>query len=486
MVCPAAGEDKYIAWSNWKKNFTDYLTLNADLYKDDNVKTAFLWNAIGPQTSDEIRQAVDVKVGEPGEGNFYTSTLKYLDEHFAPLQNVTVARFKFRNCVQGDRSVAEFEVELERLAAECEFDKHEVDSLKNQAVRDQLIFGIRDKNIQRKLLESAKLTLADALQKAKAAEESLKNRDTIGQSTSKSGEFSSDPNFLKFSKFRESQPSHPSQPKGAQSFCNYCKRPGHSIENCRSKPRDGGQNRFPRGIFRGSGRGRSRGRGQIRGAGSNQKAGKQWNLFALRRSVGQTVKGTFCKMPVAFTVDTGADLSVFSKSFVDRLGLSHRIKKEQVPSKVKVGDGNVMAFDGFLDGQIDLQDLSTDASIKVSKSLPCDAILGMDVLKNFSSLDLGEEGPILKMYSAQFIPAQYTALIEEFRHVFDKPMKRDEWGLKGVNPVSIIQLEEGAKPYKAPTRMFPPEHQRVSKSPHFWKQVLLRSRQVHGVICRSL
>ena len=78
----------------------------------------------------------------------YDELVALLKEHYEPKPLVITERFHFhrRNQRQGE-SIAEYVDELRRLATHCEFKTY-----LNEALRDRLVWGIRDESVQRRLL----------------------------------------------------------------------------------------------------------------------------------------------------------------------------------------------------------------------------------------------------------------------------------------------------------------------------------------------
>ena len=458
---PAPGEDKYIAWKAWLRDFDDYLVLNEDFYQTGKRKTALLWNLIGREWK-SVRDGLEVKIGNPTDAELLDKTKQVLTDHFAPMQNVIVARHNFRHCLQGSMTVSEYEAELERLAKECDFDKYETESVKDQSIRDQFIFGMNDKGTQQKLLELSDLTRKKAFEKARAVESSRKNQNTVNTAGSSSDAFASDPStVLKVG-------IEPQSGKSAKfdGDCHFCGIKGHMAKNCYKKAKaDAVAHGSGRGstVADGRGRGRgNRGRGQVfRGRG--QATAPKWSFFTMRQSLSKhhLVSGTFRKLPISFVADTGADLSIISEKFVNDNGLDGCIQPESEPCSAVVGDGTSMSFRGCIDGELDIQGQKFRPSFKVSDKLPCTGILGMDVLSSFAALKFRRDGPILELLvkseDKSAMPERYKKLVEEFSDVFDKPLQDARF--KNFTPHPIIELEPGANSYKAPVRMFPPAQQ---------------------------
>ena len=472
---PRPGEDKYIAWKAWLREFDDYLILNEDFYQTGKRQTALLWNLIGKEWKD-VRDGLEVKIGTPDDGELLARTKEVLTAHFAPMQNVIVARHNFRNCLQGSMSVSEYEAELERLAKECDFDKHDTESVKNQSIRDQFIFGMSDKATQQKLLEMSDLTRVKAFEKAKAVESSRKNQNTVNTASSSEPFVSGSASVLRFVKepfvsgsssgFKMLKEPQSGKPARFDGDCNFCGTKGHKAKDCRKKAKAEAVGQIGgRGGAVADGRGRSRG---YRGPGQSfrrrgQASAAKWSFFTMRQSLAKhhLVSGTFRKLPISFVADTGADLSIISEKFLRANGLDACVQSEKDPSSAVVGDGTSMSFRGCIDGDLDIQGQKFRPSFKVSDKLPCTGILGMDVLSSFATLKFRDDGPCLELLvqsnDSSSMPERYKQLVEEFADVFDKPLKDARF--RNFSPHPIIELEPGAKPYKAPVRMFPPAQQ---------------------------
>ncbi|XP_061511531.1 uncharacterized protein LOC133392927 [Anopheles gambiae] len=82
---------------------------------------------------------------------------KTLQEQLEQKVNVVAERFNFRNCLQKDRSVAEYIVELKALAQSCKFT-----CCLAQCLRDQLVAGVRDEGLRKRLLRESDLTFESA------------------------------------------------------------------------------------------------------------------------------------------------------------------------------------------------------------------------------------------------------------------------------------------------------------------------------------
>ena len=80
--------------------------------------------------------------------------------HYRPKTIEIAERFKFFKRTQGDNEcIADFIVELKRLAKTCNFGNYF-----DTTIRDQFVCGLRDKKCQQELLGISELTADIALQ----------------------------------------------------------------------------------------------------------------------------------------------------------------------------------------------------------------------------------------------------------------------------------------------------------------------------------
>ena len=89
-----------------------------------------------------------------------------MKDHYSPKFLTIAERFKLNKRDQREgETISQYLVELKKLAATCEYG-----DFLEQALRDRLVCGIRDQQIQRKLLSVSALTLQKAVEIAVAME----------------------------------------------------------------------------------------------------------------------------------------------------------------------------------------------------------------------------------------------------------------------------------------------------------------------------
>ncbi|KAK2557960.1 hypothetical protein P5673_019522 [Acropora cervicornis] len=95
----------------------------------------------------------------------YDNLATILKDHFAPKRLLIAERYRFHNCIQLEgEAVSTFAAKLKHLASTCNFGTH-----LSEALRDRLVCGLRNKEIQKKLL-TEEHNFDEALKKALGAE----------------------------------------------------------------------------------------------------------------------------------------------------------------------------------------------------------------------------------------------------------------------------------------------------------------------------
>lgn len=90
------------------------------------------------------------------------NTLKLFDDYFEPVKNVIFERAKFNSMKQGDLSIHQFIVNLQRQADYCDYA-----GVKGELIRDRVIVGVRDQKLREYLIDIEDLDLPKCILKAK-------------------------------------------------------------------------------------------------------------------------------------------------------------------------------------------------------------------------------------------------------------------------------------------------------------------------------
>ncbi|XP_031789191.1 uncharacterized protein LOC116418285 [Nasonia vitripennis] len=134
---------------------------------DNKVKVATLVTKLGPEPHALLKQLIaPTKIID----SKYEDLTKALSEHLKPKPSEVMERCTFHTSKQeSHESIMDFIARLKKLATHCNFT--ELDN----AIRDQLVCGVSDKDIRIKLFEEKTLTLQKAQEIAIAREAAVKN-----------------------------------------------------------------------------------------------------------------------------------------------------------------------------------------------------------------------------------------------------------------------------------------------------------------------
>ena len=176
----------------------------------------------------------------------YEELVAAMSKHHNPTPSEIVQRYKFNTRTRHPgESIATFTAELSLLAKFCNFG----DSL-DDMLRDRLVCGIADTQIQRRLLAESKLTLKKATELALGMEAAVKNAQTLQSTPSRA--IAQDESLHKVQGGHRKKVQKASQPvcyqcgvtghvaqvcKHKSSKCHSCGKVGHLQKVCRSKPK---------------------------------------------------------------------------------------------------------------------------------------------------------------------------------------------------------------------------------------------------------
>uniref|UniRef100_A0A5S6Q140 Peptidase A2 domain-containing protein n=1 Tax=Trichuris muris TaxID=70415 RepID=A0A5S6Q140_TRIMR len=176
--------------------------------------------------------------------------MKLLGEHFVPKPSEIYRRFQFpRRFQKPTEGIAPYVAELRRLAQHCNFGE----TLESR-LRDQLVCGLRDENLQRHLLCISDLTFNKALDRALAAEAAITEVATMRSSEQMASQEVQVVRRYNRPQERDRIPEEASRSASRKTpcyrcggphsqhtcifkdaVCNFCKRVGHIERACRVK-----------------------------------------------------------------------------------------------------------------------------------------------------------------------------------------------------------------------------------------------------------
>ncbi|XP_050079531.1 uncharacterized protein LOC126567345 [Anopheles maculipalpis] len=228
----------------------DRLQISFRIYhvrKDD--QRDFLLHYMGGPTYDVLCNKL--KNAEPTTKT-YSEIVALLKEHFSPTPLEILENFKFASRKQQDNeSLSDYLMNLEKLAQSCNFGDY-----LDRALRNQFVFGIRNRVIQSRLLEVRDSTLTKAKEIAYGMEMSHRGVDEMHNSRPKSevqhiehGANKTKKSAHSSNQARTSRGAHssnqastsrgavrqPSNPEEQRKRCYRCGDAGHYADRCKYK-----------------------------------------------------------------------------------------------------------------------------------------------------------------------------------------------------------------------------------------------------------
>ncbi|GFO15532.1 polyprotein [Plakobranchus ocellatus] len=155
MPRPDKFEDNLESFTNYKERLDSYFVANA--IDSDPKKAACLLSALGPKVYGTLRSLTAPALPSTKS---YAELCTILTAHYCPKPLEIMERFKFHKRNQNSsESISEFCTAIKKLSEHCNFGE----TLK-MALRDRFVCGLRDVNIQKRLLQEQNLTLKTATQ----------------------------------------------------------------------------------------------------------------------------------------------------------------------------------------------------------------------------------------------------------------------------------------------------------------------------------
>lgn len=238
-------EDKHSSWLEYAERLECFFVAN-DIVNAEKKKAVFL-SVCGPATYSTLRSLLTPRLPNAVA---YDDIMACLGRHYSPAPSPIVQRFNFHHCKQKpDQSIASYIAELKKLSVYCEFG----DQLENM-LRDRIVCGVLDINLQRRLLAEPNLTFAMAEEKAVSAETASSNArmlrpveplalDTATdvnqtQPSPRRGQrVTGDANKARKPCFRCGGPHAPLDCRFSSAVCHFCKSRGHIARVCMKKAR---------------------------------------------------------------------------------------------------------------------------------------------------------------------------------------------------------------------------------------------------------
>ena len=246
-----------------------------------------------------------------------------MKQHFNPKPIVTVQCFKFNTRIRAeDESVAKYVEELRHIAIHCGYG----DSLKDM-LRDRLICGINNKQIQCRLLAEKRTDFESLLEIAQLMESAARDAKQLALAGAEKPAVREEANIKKISKRKKPQNNgrwdstvhscyrcggkhSPHKCRFTEVVCHYCQRRGHIAKVCRLKQK-GTNERSQRN---------SQHTNTIE-ENETQLEEEVYNLYTVTKHHNKPIYVTVAvhKKPLKMEIDMGAAVPIISKSTYDIL-----------------------------------------------------------------------------------------------------------------------------------------------------------------------
>lgn len=159
-------------WRVFKRNYDIFMIAKGIDEKTDVVKINTFLNAIGKDAV-EVYDTFNLTAVQRAN---YAQVIKAFEDFCTPRKNIVYERYKFgiRNQKEGE-PFDSFLMDIKKLAHTCAFNDE------GDMVRDRIVIGIADSKLRTRLLEVRNLSLDDAVDKARAFEQSKEQTESMNK-----------------------------------------------------------------------------------------------------------------------------------------------------------------------------------------------------------------------------------------------------------------------------------------------------------------
>lgn len=489
---PLSANDLPNEWPQWKQFFLIYLSANGFSDKGEILKVSkFLWlvgehgvriyNTLFPNDK-TIEGILSEKEDEEEETTATAQTLavvlKAFDNFCLPRRNLAMESFKFHRISQKEKQpFSEFETELRTQLQYCSFECIGCKaSFHERMLRDRIILGVFDKNLQMKLLDGKYDKLEDIIEICKVFEAANENKRLLEliptnytnapKVNVNCAESNNEPrngntvdttvNVAKknLSCFNCGQPYNESHRRVCPALrinCRNCGKIGHFQKYCRLQKRSSLESTSKANVAESKINVVKPIDWSTGNLNCNAVANRNVVLYKFdSSSVKIKSSGTVNSISswfkyyrindqsIKFKLDTGADISCIPISFIDKIGCKNNL----IGTSLTVSDYSLNKINVF--GSIELTCVDVDsreghtAKFYVVEDC-CEPLLGLGECVSF--------GLIERVLSIQTLPVTSDDFVIQFRDVFD--------GIGKLPGKCSILLNDGSVPELHYRKRFP-------------------------------
>jgi len=444
-------------WIHWKRTFDNFIE-KAKVKTEDKMKV--LLNFLSFNVFEHINECTT-----------YENAVKIIDNLYIKKKNVIYARHRLATRKQlPTETIDQYVTTLKSLAKDCDFKSVSAEENKNDHIRDAFIAGLLSPHIRQRLLENNSLELTEAEEKARSIEIAIKNSQSYSYQLQNSNETaimnlesytsqiqnSNDNNQCNTTRsdikkcFFCGGTLHPRfQCPAKEIVCRNCKKTGHFSKVCRSKK-----------SFQ-----------SVKTTAALSEAHELASDDSLVGSiVGASASLSLSKaivmakidgIPARCLIDTGSSGSYMSEEFTR----THRFPILPETGTVSMASTSLSSsLKGCVKVRLQiLEHTYNDVKLSILPNLCTDLIVGHDILKSHSRLDLtfgGTNPPLSISSSSLFSPANiepiriFTNLSQNVKPIATKSRRHSAEDSKFINDeVSNLLgagiIEESASPWRA-------------------------------------
>ena len=396
-------------WESYVERLEQYFIAN-DIHADKKV--AVLISTIGANTYGLMK---DILAPAKPHSKSFAELTSVLKSHLSP-EPITIAeRFRFYKRDQGEsESISDYIAVLKRLSSKCRFGL-----FLDDALRDRLVCGLRDRSIQERLLSNDSLDFKKACNAAITLEQALADVKLLQGTTPT---VTQDINFTSSGKLRSNVSNrckhcgnkHTGDCWFKNAVCHRCQQKGHTSRTCKKKPVKKHGQESSKKMHKVDIDANSPSSDNETNSDSDANDVHSLSLYYNNsdKQAPITVDIKIHNQPVTMEIDTGSAVSVISANSVQKLLGDVQLKKTNNILKTYTGEGIKPA--GILNVEVDYKDQHKQLTLHVLKQNG-PTLLGRDWLKEIK-LDWSE----LKCFKMNM--TSMDALLDKYGSVFDSDL----------------------------------------------------------------
>lgn len=398
-------------WLHWKRTFSNFLGQIQDA--TDENKLQLLCNYVSASVFRYMNDSAT-----------YDIAIKVLDSLFITKRSEIFARhcLASRNQQAGE-CVNEYLQILQQMSKDCDFKPVNAEQYKNEYIRDAFIRGLRSPRIRERLLEKTTITLENAVDQARALELAERHASSYLQ-TSNSSPVAAVKQQVQGSNVEESQSA--AATSGFSGKCFFCGNDRHLRTVCPAKDT----------ICRGCGK-----RGHFQRVCKSKYSRVQTNstvsahTLASASTVPNCLQKSITKVIIngvelRALVDTGSSLSFINQRFVEMCNLPVK----PYFGRITMANSSLSSdITGCCTVTVKLQNhVYSNIEVLIMKNLCTDFLIGHDLLKNHSYVEINFNGvrrplKICSVAIAQVPPVSLFAnLTPDCRPIITKSRRQTE------------------------------------------------------------